>query len=327
MAVNPNLESFTKMAMPLTMNRQMPQPIDATSIFTSLSAAQTYAQTSGVAYVGQILSVVESGSALAYIITNTAGDLEEIGTGAGASLVVANVSDLTSTVANDLEIGQTAFVTSEGKSYILTDTGDSPPSSYVWEELSHTDVVWQGTEDAVTFYALNQAAYDGIGSKTATTLYFTTDTGRIYRGTVDVTNSVIVTASIPAAASAIKGKLYINSDTLEAKVTTDGASFIDLSPGYVTTGSMWAEVDNDAKFATIKCIKDTIQSAIDTKVDKVTGAVEGNLATFVSGGNIQDAGVSIGGSTLEASPTATKVATEAAVDAAITQAISWKELT
>lgn len=63
------------------------------------------------------------------------------------------------------------------------------------------------------------------------------------------------------------------------------------------------------------------------KVDKVTGAVADNLATFVAGGNVADSGVKIGGDALATTPLATTLATEKAVDAirtALTNLINGK---
>lgn len=54
---------------------------------------------------------------------------------------------------------------------------------------------------------------------------------------------------------------------------------------------------------------------ISGKVDKVTAAVAGNIATFVAGGNIQDSGKAVGGATLAATTDANTLATEAAVQA------------
>src|SRR5699024_8954886 len=118
-----------------------------------------------------IVVVDEVGNnATPYVISNAAGDLVEIGGSGGASLVVSTFEDLTGEgIANDLEVGQTAFVTDEGKSYILTEVGETPPSTYVWVEMTNSDVVWQGTEDPVTFYALTQQAYDLIEPPTETT--------------------------------------------------------------------------------------------------------------------------------------------------------------
>lgn len=323
MAVIKKDNSF--MEFPLQISRQYGAPIDKFSVFYDKSSADTYASSNPLAYVGQIIVVVDEigNNATPYVISNAAGDLVEIGGSGGTSLVVSTFADLTGAgISNKLEVGQTAFVTDEGKSYILTEVGETPPSTYVWVEMTNSDVVWQGTEDPVTFYALTQQAYDSIGSPTQTTLYFTTDTGRIYRGSVDVTGHVIVGTSIPEVAQAVQGKLYINSDTLEAKVTVDGNSWVNLSPGYITTGSEWSQSTNDAKLATIAVIKATIQDALatidlSTKIDKVADATANNLPVLTSEGGLSDSGKKIGGSTLAGTTDENTLATEAAVEAAI----------
>ena len=323
MAVIKKDNSF--MEFPLQISRQYGAPIDKFSVFYDKPSADTYASSNPLAYVGQIIVVVDEvgNNATPYVISNAAGDLVEIGGSGGASLVVSTFEDLTGEgISNDLEVGQTAFVTDEGKSYILTEVGETPPSTYVWVEMTNSDVVWQGTEDPVTFYALTQQAYDSIEPPTETTLYFTTDTGRIYRGSVDVTGHVIVGTSIPEVAQAVQGKLYINSNTLEAKVTVDGTNWVNLSPGYITTGSEWSQTTNDAKLATIAVIKATIQDALatinlSTKIDKVSGATANNLPVLTAEGGLCDSGKKIGGATLAGTTDENTLATEAAVEAAI----------
>lgn len=313
------------MEFPLQISRQYGAPIDKFSVFYDKSSADTYASSNPLAYVGQIIVVVDEigNNATPYVISNAAGDLVEIGGSGGTSLVVSTFADLTGAgISNKLEVGQTAFVTDEGKSYILTEVGETPPSTYVWVEMTNSDVVWQGTEDPVTFYALTQQAYDSIGSPTQTTLYFTTDTGRIYKGTTDVTGHVIVGTSIPEVAQAVQGKLYINSDTFEAKVTVDGNNWVNLSPGYITTGSEWSQVTNDAKLGTIAVIKATIRDALatidlSTKIDKVTGATDNNLPVLTAEGGLSDSGKKIGGATLAGTTDENTLATEVAVQTAI----------
>lgn len=71
-------------ALPIAFSRGNPIPLDKTEIWYSLDELKTYAQSSVVAYVGQIVTHVDqdNSTATAYIITNTAGDLQEVGTGA-----------------------------------------------------------------------------------------------------------------------------------------------------------------------------------------------------------------------------------------------------
>jgi hypothetical protein len=70
------------MGLPMNVARGNPIPLDKSEIWYSYEDLVAYAKTDPVAYVGQILGYVdeEAGRATAYIILNTAGDLEEIGT-------------------------------------------------------------------------------------------------------------------------------------------------------------------------------------------------------------------------------------------------------
>lgn len=70
MAINGSDKSFAFMEFPLSMSRQDAFPLDKSSVFYSMSEAETYAQTSPLAYVGQHISVVEGGTSTAYQIKN-----------------------------------------------------------------------------------------------------------------------------------------------------------------------------------------------------------------------------------------------------------------
>lgn len=85
-----NLDNYLDkdgLGFPLNFRRGNPNPLDNSSVWGSLAAAQNYAKTDPVAYVGQILTVVEDvvvdettiKTATAYVIDNAAGDLKEVG--------------------------------------------------------------------------------------------------------------------------------------------------------------------------------------------------------------------------------------------------------
>lgn len=78
--------NYSTMSMPKAMNRTNPAPLDASAVWTSLEDLKNYAQTNAVAYVGQILSLVEYDAETAeiskvkaYIIKDKAGNVEEVG--------------------------------------------------------------------------------------------------------------------------------------------------------------------------------------------------------------------------------------------------------
>ena len=68
-------------------------------------------------------------------------------------------------------------------------------------------------ENTIKFVQLTQNRYDGITSKVATTLYFTTDTNRLYKGDTFYSNNISVGNSIPEFASAYTNVLYVDQTT------------------------------------------------------------------------------------------------------------------
>lgn len=80
-----NLDKYTSadgLGFPLNFRRGNPNPLDNSSVWASLEAAQTYAASDPVAYVGQILTVVDNtnGIATVYSIQDEAGTLKKVGT-------------------------------------------------------------------------------------------------------------------------------------------------------------------------------------------------------------------------------------------------------
>ena len=80
-----NLDKYTAadgLGFPLNFRRGNPNPLDNSSVWASLEAAQTYAASDPVAYVGQILTVVDNtnGIATVYSIQDEAGTLKKVGT-------------------------------------------------------------------------------------------------------------------------------------------------------------------------------------------------------------------------------------------------------
>lgn len=79
MAIDNTTSNFAFMEFPMAFSRQDGFPLDKTSVYGSLTEAETYAQTSPLAYVGQVLSVVVDGEATVYQIKDAAGTLEPLG--------------------------------------------------------------------------------------------------------------------------------------------------------------------------------------------------------------------------------------------------------
>ena len=80
-----NLNKYTSadgLGFPLNFRRGNPNPLDNSSVWASLESAQAYAANDPVAYVGQILTIVDNteGIATVYSIQDEAGTLKKVGT-------------------------------------------------------------------------------------------------------------------------------------------------------------------------------------------------------------------------------------------------------
>lgn len=65
---NINFNNYASWDMPVWMNRLNPIPLDKTTLFSSLSEAETYATNRNLAYIGQVITVVEGENVTVYKI-------------------------------------------------------------------------------------------------------------------------------------------------------------------------------------------------------------------------------------------------------------------
>ena len=249
-------------------------PLDFRAYFGSLEDAQAAANTAvdfgstdSAYYFGMQLYVFDGTSAKTYLIQ---GDKSLLEVGAASDPMIF-VDDQTAMLAlTDIKAGQQVYRQDTHTVWIYKGTDPSSISNWV-ESASQNDTVWEGTTDKVTFEAITQSTYDAA-TKSANKLYFITDTGRIYKGDTDVTKSIssVTGGAFPAVGEAILGRLYIDTDSLETRVTMNGTAWMTLMPGYITDGANWAAVANDGMLATKGVIKKAIQDAV--------GAVQLTLA-------------------------------------------------
>lgn len=293
------------MAMPLSMQRTEPAPIDAYSIWYSLAEAQEYAAGTGTnkaAYVGQVITVVDEANhkATAYVIEDTAGNLQEVGSGSAQPMKFVD-NEAQMLALTDIEAGQQVYRADTKTVWIFK--GGDPSSISNWvESAAQNDTVWSGTENKVVFYALTMEQYKALETKDTNTLYFVTDSAKIYKGTTDLSKSIAKVTSFPEATAAIPNIIYINpapageNAGCELRVS-DGSTWTTINPGYYTDGGNWATADS-SKLATIGLIKKGIQAAIegisfattftvDTGTIKV-GSGEGAVLTGVAHGITYD---------------------------------------
>ena len=118
----------------------------------------------------------------------------------------------------------------------------------------------------VNFLAGTLSQYQNI-TPDDSTLYFITDAKKIYKGSIDVTQNIVVVTNFEGTEggisleNAFEGKFYINITTFEVRIKS-GAAWIILMPGYVSADGEYAQVSNNSKLATIGVIKNAIAAAI-----------------------------------------------------------------
>lgn len=93
------------MALPLSIKRGNPIPIDATQVWYEYDELATYAQSDVTAYVGQICTVVNeaASTAEAYMITSTGGNLVKLAQTTASGDLTQDVIELQGQVADILE--------------------------------------------------------------------------------------------------------------------------------------------------------------------------------------------------------------------------------
>ena len=242
------------MALPLSIRRGNPFPIDEYSVWYNKSQMETYAQSNPVAYVGQVLVFVdESGSSVeAYVIQNAAGNLMKLATTTASGDLSQDVLELQGKVSNlEASVG----TKSEESTIVATN---------LWAAIEEIKAAYETADSAIntnlTTNYYNKTETDSkIDEKIATKLSSTYKAA----GSIEF-------ASLPELSALEEGKVYNVSDaftTTEDFVEGAGneypagtnvvcidtadevykwdvlAGFVDLS-GYATTESLTEGLNN-----------------------------------------------------------------------------------
>ena len=90
------------MALPLSIRRGNPFPVDEYSVWYDMGELTTYATTSPVAYVGQIVTLVneDENTVEAYMIQNAAGNLMKLASTTASGDLTEDVLELQGKVSN-----------------------------------------------------------------------------------------------------------------------------------------------------------------------------------------------------------------------------------
>ena len=146
-----NLDKYTAadgLGFPLNFRRGNPNPLDNSSVWASLESAQTYAASDPVAYVGQILTVVDNVNSIAtvYSIQDEAGTLKKVGTspvGDESTITVAEDGTVSLFGVSGLELDR---VEADGSTTKINYQPLLVDGKLTWVEPSSTTVEGLATE-------------------------------------------------------------------------------------------------------------------------------------------------------------------------------------
>ena len=167
-------------SLPISYKRGNPIPLDKSSVWYDYNLMKAYAESDPVAYVGQILGLVDStnGTATAYIILNVEGELQKI----GASTEIPKVKgDNASIVLKDEAISLKNWGVKYYK-YIhaigVEGDDDYQPAQYI-EQIVDEEHPWiaglepkvvideGGNQPVLGWYEPNPTTVEGLGSQMA----------------------------------------------------------------------------------------------------------------------------------------------------------------
>ena len=284
-----NLEKYTSadgLGFPLNFRRGNPNPLDNSSVWGSLEAAQTYATADPVAYVGQILTVVDNtnGIATVYSIQDEAGTLKKVGTspiGDESTITVAEDGTVSLFGVDGLELTRTEVdgsITKINYQPLLVD------GKLTWIEPSATTVEGLATEIEgvkTRLSALESTVGNAEGGlikdvadNTSGIEAINTKIGIVTEGKTVVemisdakTEAIYDDTALIGRVTAIEGDYLKAADrtALEAKMAAD------ISTAKTeTVAAIMGEAGIDEKYDTLKEIADWILSDTTSSAELIT---------------------------------------------------------
>lgn len=249
------------MALPLSIRRGNPFPVDEYSVWYDMGELTTYATTSPVAYVGQIVTLVNEGESTveAYMIQNTAGNLMKLASTTASGDLTEDVLELQGKVSN-LE----AAVGTKGDDSGITandlwaaikevkaayEAADTTLTEKFGEYYNKTETEGKIDEKinvaiSTTYRAAGSIAFEALPTLAAS------EEGKVY----NISNEFTTTANFVEGA----GKKYpVGTNVVCIDVGTDEYKW-DVLAGFVDTSAL--------------ATKQELTEGLETKVDKVAGS-------------------------------------------------------
>ena len=260
------------MALPLSIRRGNPFPLDEYSVWYDKTQMETYAQTNPVAYVGQILTLVNEveSTVEAYMIQNAAGSLIKLASTTASGDLTADVQALQGKVSN-LE---TSVGAKEEESEIIATT--------LWAAIEEVKTAYEtaltnyynkaevddkiATQVASAYRAAGSIAFEALPELAAT------EVGKVY----NITNAFSTNENFVEGA----GQLHPAGTNIVC-IDTDGEGTYkwDVLSGFIDTSNLATKAELGNKVDKVQgssLVTDTLIAKL-TGLANIKGVAEGEL--------------------------------------------------
>ena len=249
------------MALPLSIRRGNPFPVDEYSVWYDMGELTTYATTSPVAYVGQIVTLVNEGESTveAYMIQNTAGNLMKLASTTASGDLTEDVLELQGKVSNlEAAVGTKgddsgitandlwAAIKEVKAAYEAADTSINEKFGNYYNKTETEDKIDEKINVAIstTYRAAGSIAFEALPTLAAS------EEGKVY----NISNEFTTTENFVEGA----GKEYpVGTNVVCIDVGTDEYKW-DVLAGFIDTSTFVTDTD--------------LTDELNTKVDKVAGS-------------------------------------------------------
>ena len=249
------------MALPLSIRRGNPFPVDEYSVWYDIGELTTYATTSPVAYVGQIVTLVneDESTVEAYMIQNTAGNLMKLASTTASGDLTEDVLELQGKVSN-LE----AVVGTKGDDSGIT-------ANDLWAAIKEVKAAYEAADVTIN------EKFGNYYNKTETESKIDEKINVAISTTYRAAGSIAFEA-LPALAASEEGKVYNISNeftTTENFVEGAGKKYpVGTNVVCIDVGTDEYKWDVLAGFVDTSALatKQELTEGLETKVDKVAGS-------------------------------------------------------
>ena len=226
----------------VSINRTNPLPLDANSIFETLTDAENYAKTNALAYPGQVITVVDETSVAVYVIvaTGATGSLNKLASTTATGDVVEDIKNLQGEITN-IKNGTTVV----GAATKATQDGDGKVISEEYAKKATVDTM--ATKLGTIAEGAQVNVIEGVAAKTTAEGGFVTLEVLEKKVQLDLSNFATKAdvSAIPKFAIKVVTDLpteNISESTIYLKAHEHGTG--DSYDEYIYTAGKWEKIGN-----------------------------------------------------------------------------------